>query len=444
MLLANLLFGLGNLFCGFAVEKWMMIAGRLLAGLGGGALNAVATIMISDYIPLRQRGLWQGMGNLCWGLGNGLGGVFGGYCNDVWGWDMAFLAQTPLTMFCIALVYFDVDKNPPNAQYESHSSKSSIRRVDFLGSFLLVATLVVFLLGINTGPIATWNHPLVITSFVISAPLFCLFVYVEERVATEPIIPIRLIFDRTVACGCLANWLFSVIVYALLYYIPIYFRVRGKSSTDAGAALVPFSIFNALGSFGAGMMISKMGNYRFFKFTCPVVMLAATILISLFNLTTATWLPLLCMGLVGVSFGGMIMVTLLALFSAVETADQAVVTSLSYTFRSTGAVMGVALASAIFQHLLRTSLWAQLGNRENGAEIIGKLLHSLNEIDRLPALDQSLARQGYMHALTAIFIGTVVLAVLGLISASLIRELKLYGTLTRDDANDPETATMAH
>lgn len=444
MLVANVLFGLGNLACGMATERWMMIGGRVLAGIGGGALNTIGTIIISDYIPLRQRGVWQGVVNLSWGIGNGLGGVFGGYCYDTWNWNLAFLSQIPLSVICATLTYVYVDRAPPDASYTVRSSKSSIRRVDFLGSLLLVTTMVVLMLGLNSGAITSWTHPLVITSFVISALSFCVFVYVEEKVASEPIIPIRLMFDRTVASGCLTNLFYIMIVYDLIYYVPIYFRVRGLSNTDAGAALIPYSIFVAAGSLVAGVIVSKSGKYKYLNITYLVVMVAATITMSTSTLTTSPWLPLVCMGVVGAAIGALQTVALLALISAVEHPDQAVVTSLSYAFRSTGTVMGVALASAVFQKILRSSLWARFGDRNNSAAVIGKLLDSLDEIDRLPAPDRSLARDSYMHALTGVFSATVVLAFLGLVSGLLIRELKLHTTLSRDDAGNNETDTMAH
>ena len=46
--------------------------------------------MASDLIPLRKWALWQGYSNLCYGVGAGLGGMFGGWVNDVWGWRWVF------------------------------------------------------------------------------------------------------------------------------------------------------------------------------------------------------------------------------------------------------------------------------------------------------------------------------------------------------------------
>ena len=82
-----------------------MMCGRPRAGIGGGALNTIGTIIFNDYIPLRQRGIRQGLGNLCWGLENDLGGVFEGYCNDMWNWNLAFLMQAPLSVSRAILIY---------------------------------------------------------------------------------------------------------------------------------------------------------------------------------------------------------------------------------------------------------------------------------------------------------------------------------------------------
>jgi len=433
---SNLFFAAGNLICGVASERWMIIVERALAGMGGGGLNTISTIIISDLVPLRKRGLWQGVGNLCWGLGNGLGGIFGGYLNDVWNWRLAFLLQIPPTVVSALMVYIYVDK--VRAVSVKESDKPSVRRVDFLGSILLVAALVVLLLDLNSGGnLVPWSHPLVLSSFPLAAVLLCAFLFVEERVASEPVISVRLLLDSTVGCACLTNWFFTMIVYALIFYIPIYFRARGLSTTNAGAALIPFSFTTAAGSLLAGIATTKTGKYKYLNMAILFLMLLATVLTCSLTLHTPQWLPLLYIGLAGMAFGGMLTVTLLALISAVQHRDQAVVTSLSYAFRSTGSVIGVAFASTIFQNVLKTNLWSRLGDRKNASEIIRRIRDSLDEVDRLPLADQLLVKRSYMIALTAVFIATAGLAVVGLMSGSLIKELKLHTSLDREDEGAP-------
>ncbi len=101
---------------------------------------AISTFVASDLVPLRKRGIFQGIGNLAFGAGSGLGGLFGGWVNDVWGWRWAFFAQVPFVILSGILVFFTVDV-PPKA-----SARSRLSRVDFVGVFTLVVFLVLLLL----------------------------------------------------------------------------------------------------------------------------------------------------------------------------------------------------------------------------------------------------------------------------------------------------------
>lgn len=200
LVVSNILFAAGNLMCGLATSEWTMIAGRVVAGMGGGGLMAISTFVGSDLVPLRKRGIVQGIGNICYGSGAGLGGLFGGWVNDTWGWRVAFLAQVPLIVVSGVLVYFTV--NVPAKK----SELSKLSRVDFLGAFSLVVTLILLLLGLNSGGnIVPWSHPLVLASLPLSMVSLGVFVWIELRWAAEPVIPVRLLLDRTVAAACLTN-----------------------------------------------------------------------------------------------------------------------------------------------------------------------------------------------------------------------------------------------
>lgn len=104
LIFSNVFFAAGNLICGLARHQWVMILGRVVAGMGGGGLNTISSFVASDLVPLRKRGIYQGFGNICWGLGSGLGGVFGGWVHDRWGWRVAFLCQIPLILVSGILV----------------------------------------------------------------------------------------------------------------------------------------------------------------------------------------------------------------------------------------------------------------------------------------------------------------------------------------------------
>ncbi|KAI9826606.1 MAG: hypothetical protein M1832_006202 [Thelocarpon impressellum] len=426
LLFSNVLFALGNLICGLATDEWMMIVGRVVAGIGGGGMMAISTFVGSDLIPLRKRGVVQGLGNIAYGAGSGLGGVFGGWINDVWGWRVAFLVQVPFVLVSTVLVFFLV-KVPTK-----ETGVSPLRRIDSLGATTLVLSLVLLLLGLNSGGnIVPWTHPLVLTSVPLSAVFLVLFVYIEEKVASEPIIPVRLLLNRTVAAACLTNWFVTMVVFALLFYGPIYFQVKGLSTTQAGVRLMPQSLGSAVGSLGSGLIMRHTGRYWLLNAGTEAIFILSTALVCTFTLTSPAWQPFLYFFLGGLGYGGMLTVTLLAVISAVDHSQQAVITSASYAFRSTGSTLGVTIASAVFQNILKMDLWRVFGDEPDAAERIGKIRESFDEIRHLPAHWQEGVMNSYIHALRGVFFTSLGIAVLGGVISLAMREHTLHNNLAR-------------
>ena len=425
LIFSNVFFCAGNLICGLATREWVMILGRVVAGMGGGGLTAISTFVASDLIPLRRRGVWQGFGNISYGVGAGLGGVFGGWINDVWGWRIAFLIQVPLTAVSGLLAWFLIDIPI------KETKKSAWRRIDFMGAATLISALLLLLLGVNSGGnVVPWTHPLVITSLALSAVFLGLFIYVESTYAEEPVIPVRLLLDRTVLSSCFTNWFTTMSVFSLVFYGPIYFQVQGLSPTQAGIRLIPQSL-GAVGSISTGLVMRWTGRYYYLTVTVLSIFVASMGIVSTFTLETPAWEPFIVFFFSGIGYSGMLTVTLLALISAVEHKDQAVITSASYAFRSTGSAIGITISSAVFQNILKLELWHRFGDRKGAAEIIGKLRDSLDEIQRLPPSWKADVMDVYMDALRGVFLTTLGFAVIGLLVSLAMREHKLHGNLAR-------------
>ncbi|CRK37843.1 hypothetical protein BN1708_016593, partial [Verticillium longisporum] len=212
-----------------------MIFGRVIAGIGGGGLMSISTFLASDLVPLRKRGIIQGVGNIAYGGGAMLGGVFGGLINDhtAWGWRLAFLIQVP-PVIVSAIIVAVLVRVPPKA-----SDKSYLARIDFVGAFLTISFLVLLLLGLNAGGnIVPWLHPLPLTTIPLSVVAFVAFIIWESR-AKQPIIPVKLLMHRTVIAACLCNFLSTMVIMMALFYVPLYLQVIGLSATDAGLRLLP-------------------------------------------------------------------------------------------------------------------------------------------------------------------------------------------------------------
>jgi MFS family permease len=430
LVVSNFLFAAGNLICGLATSEWDMIAGRVVAGMGGGGLMAISTFVASDLVPLRRRGVVQGLGNICFGTGAGLGGLFGGWVNDNWGWRIAFLSQVPVVVISGALVFFTV-RIPPKK-----SENSKISRVDFSGAFMLVITLVLLLLGLTSGGnIVPWTHPLVLVSLPLSGVALASFVWIEARWAKEPILPVHLLLNRTVAAACLTNWFTSMVVFMGTFYIPVFFQVQGFSTTAAGMRLIPQSIGGSIGSLGCGLIMNHTGKYKILGLSTIATFVVGVGLLSTLTFSTPEGPAFVYLFFVGMGYGSMLTVTLLATISSVSHDHQAVVTSATYAFRSTGATIGVTIASAVYQNLLLTGLHQRFDGHEGAEEEIRRIRDSLDELTNLPEGWKEGVFGAYEIALRGVFLTGLGIALLAAVTASFMGEHKLHSTISRRDSH---------
>jgi MFS family permease len=284
LVFSHIVFSAGNLICGLATSGPQLILGRVIAGIGGGGLMSIATFLGSDLVPLRKRGVVQGILTICFGSGAMLGGVFGGLLNDYSnrGWRLAFLVQAPPSLLAAAGVYFLV-RIPPK-----QSQKSYLARIDFLGVFLMASFLVLFLVGLNTGGnIVPWTHAVPLTTIPLSVIAF----------------------------------------FGLLFYIPLYLQVRGRTATEVGLLILFSPLGTSCSSVGAGIIMNKTGKYIGLGVASVIVMIFGVIIFGFHDENTHDWLTAIVFFLIGSGYAAMLTTTLLACIAAVKHANQAVVTS---------------------------------------------------------------------------------------------------------------------
>ena len=328
LVFSNLMFAAGNLICGLARDANSMILGRVIAGIGGGGLMSISTFIGSDLIPLRQRGVIQGIGNICYASGAMLGGIFGGLINDhtKLGWRLAFLIQVPPVLVSAVAVGILV-KIPPK-----QSDKSLLARIDFGGVFLTVAFLVLLLLGLNSGGNKVpWTHPLPLTTIPLSILIFAGFIWWESK-AKQPIIPVKLLLTRTILGACVCNMLSSMVVMTGLFYVPLYLQVLGDSTTAAGLKLLPSPIGVSIGSVGVGYIMKKTGRYVSLGIGSLLAMIVGIVLFTLQDEKSSAWLTCVAFFFVGSGYGAMLTTTLLACIASVDHSQQAVITSATCKF----------------------------------------------------------------------------------------------------------------
>ncbi|KAK9457442.1 major facilitator superfamily domain-containing protein [Dipodascopsis uninucleata] len=412
LLLCNTLFGIGTILCGLSPNLWFMVGARILAGCGGGGLTSLTAITLSDIVPLRQRGVLQGIGNILYGCGAAFGGVVG----------------VPIIMLSIVCISFNL--KVPTKHVDSMSSK--LQRIDFMGSFTLVLSLTFFLIAVSIGgSYAPWFSAKVIVSLLLSIAFLNAFIYVENNIAREPIIPLHLFKDRTVFGSSFASWFMNMIYYSHIYYISIYLiSVRNVSPTKSGSSLIPHFIGDALGSLVAGYYMRMTGRYFAMIVLAGVAMILGSSMLVFVGLNTSRAAVLAIMFVPGFGFGLYLTLTLVGLVAAVPHEYQAVSTSIQYCFKATGSTLGVSISTSIYQNVLAARLY-ELITGPGSEELIDKIKDSIEVVKSLTPELKALVISAYLDSIRAVFIYATALSVLCAASAFLMKEHVLHKNVRR-------------
>lgn len=435
MLLALTLFGTGTISCGFAPSMEVLIAARAVAGMGGGGMMTVSSVAVTDLIPLKQRGLYQGMANIMFGLGAGIGGPLGGWMNDNFGWRYAFLFQIPVLAFSFVVVAWKVTI-PLSQEVKNQPLYSKMRRMDFAGSATLTATIGSLLLGstFKSTESLPWSHPLVCGLFITSVGFGVLFVTVEAYWSPYPVMPLYFITQRTPLAVALSNLFGSMSAFSMIYNVPLYFStVRMNSSADAGLHLLPHSVAISTGSVFAGWVMRRTGKLYGLTLLSAMCTLYAGTMVAMWNDNSSQfhlWCDLIPQGF---GMASVITTTLIAVIACVSKEDVAVATGITYLFRTTGQVLGVSLSGTLMQAVLLSKLQQRIQG-PNAKELISRIRHSTDVIRELdPSLRKS-AIDSYADALRVVFICQVALNFLTFLSCMAIQENPLPGTLEEQES----------
>ncbi|KAG8533174.1 uncharacterized protein KY384_001957 [Bacidia gigantensis] len=425
LIFAYIIFGLGCLFCGLASTMDELIAARAFAGVGGGGMTTVVSILMSDIVPLRERGTWQGIINIIYASGAGCGAPLGGIFADYVGWRWAFLAQVPMCALAIVSVALAL-KLP---QKDVLDWKTKLRRIDFLGSFVLILAVFALLLGLDRGSNDAWSRPLTIASLCMSLPLFASFILVEFKFAgDDAIAPRRIIFERSLIACYLCNFFAFASWMALLFYLPLFFQAVDKlSASQAGVRLLPAIAASVTGSLSGGLTMQKTGKFYWLTVIAYSISAAAMLVLLLFSGLIVNSFVGIGIGLAFSGFGNGIGVTttLIGMIANAAHEDLAIATACSYLFRSLGSVVGVSLAATVVQQSLRLQLQQYLKHGKETDIIIKNVRESLDFIKTLDIDLQHIVRKCYGNATRDGFLFAFCLAFCAAISSWFIREKKL-------------------
>ncbi|KAI1426246.1 MFS multidrug transporter [Xylaria sp. FL1777] len=422
LLFAYAVFGLGCLGCGLARNITELCLARGVQGIGGGGTNTLVTILLTDLVPLRDRGIWQGYLNVVFAAGMSAGAPIGGLFADNIGWRWAFIIQCPIALFAFLGVYFVL--NLPQTDHSHWSAK--LRRIDFAGTFTLVSAVFLLLFGLDNGSNEGWNKKITIVPLALTPVLFAIFVLVEAKVATDPFAPGHVIFHPPLLAAYGANFFGLAAPMSVLFFIALFFQAAlGMSATESGTMFIPSTFFTLSGSLIGGFIMKRTGRYYWLTLVGYSLLLLGPIPM-VFGASQKS-AALAAIGLCMMMFGSSLSVTTTLISMIVNAApeDTAVAIACSYLFRSLGTTIGISISTATLQQMLRVNLAEQLGGADRAREIEEQVRLSLDYIRRLDPDVAIIVRKCYAIATQWAYVPVAVFAALSIVSAIFIKEKKL-------------------
>ena len=252
----TIVFGLGALAAALAPSMPLLVAARLLQGLGGALLVPTSLALIGSHFEEHERGRAIGTWAGASALTTALGPVLGGWLVDQWGWPAVFLLVVPLAAITVALCRWRVPVSPSRTR----------EALDYVGALLLALSLGLLIYGLVAA------LPGIGRAVLLSLSLFLGVAFLwRERRFRAPMLPLRL-FRSPVFSGANAmTFLLYAALSGTLFFLPFnLIQVQGFSATQAGAAFLPFSLVMGFGSTLAGDRMRKV-NPRWMLTIGPLV-----------------------------------------------------------------------------------------------------------------------------------------------------------------------------
>ncbi len=436
------LFLLGSWLSGASQNMNQLVLFRAIQGLGAGALFPIVIAIIADLYSPRERGRFQGLFGAVFGLSFTVGPFIGGWITDNISWHWVFYVNVPFgiaSLVVLGTVLPGIGRRTASAG-----------ELDYFGIAVFTAGVVPLMLGLSNkgfvksdGQLPNWTDLNVGGLIVVGLVILVAFVFVEIR-AKEPIIPLDLFNLRDYSVSMTAVFVFGIAMFAAVLFMPRYYQtVRGISATASGYYIWPLLVGLMGGSIGSGLLISRIGRYKWLMVGGAVAMTIGGWLLT--HLTadipdSELWGYMLVLGLgIGPSMAGFTVVVQ----NAVPISRIGVATSTLTFLRQIGASVGLAVAGTVFSTQFATRLPDNLAAQGVPSQVIPQLV-KLSEVlqsvgNGRPILERILsgpaqalipkiiagANDALALAIGDLFWITVVAGVLGLLCTLMLRDQPL-------------------
>ncbi|KAJ7838312.1 iron permease [Mycena leptocephala] len=427
MLGAIALFAIGSALCGSASSINFLIIGRGVQGLGSGGITALIQIIIGDLVPLKDRGSFNGIMALAFGIGGGCGPVIGGAFAQSGQWRWLFFMNLPICAFAATLVGVFLRLKRPRG-----SLAEKLKRLDWIGNVIVVGSTTSMVIALTwAGTQFGWLSVQVVVPLAAGLVGLGAFLTYEALYPQYPIVPITLIGSRTAISGYLQNFVNAVVLSATSFWLPLYFQAC-KDASPISAGIDLFAMTFTLGPVAVlgGLVVQTTGRYRQPMWFGWIAIIIGTALLSRLDENSALSTSSIFQVILGVGMGTVYVAAYFPVLAPIAVEKNAPALAFFVFLRNFALIWGVTIGGSILQNRLSVGLPDAFVEKFPGGSQI-----AFEVIPFIPTLQQPLrdeVRHTFAQAFQLMWRVLAGLASFGLFTSLFMKHLPLH---TSVDAN---------
>lgn len=332
-------FTLASVLCGMADSMLQLVLARALQGIGGGMLVGTAFACVPDlFTDTHVRLRWQVLLSAAFGIANAFGPSLGGFLTQYAGWRSVFYVNLPIGVLSLYCVW----RFLPHIR----QIKRDKIQLDWQGAILIAVGLGSLQLFVELLPTHGASLAMVLLG-VLAFAAFVALVYWENR-CPEPLLPMEMFKNKSLAALFFLSMLVGVVMFALLFYLPLLLQGGfGLTPQQVGLLITPLAVFITVGSVINSRIVIRLGSPKHILYFGFGLMALACLGLIFSYKSTSHWLVAMYMMAAGASLG--FIMPNLTVF-AQETAGRSLLgisTALLQSVRMMGGMLGMAVVGTM-------------------------------------------------------------------------------------------------